>query len=59
MADYLGIAFIGLVALNMWALLDVLRSGRAWPVRIAWAAILICLPGIGFAGWFLAGPRAA
>ncbi len=57
MIEYLGLWVLIALTLNMWALLSVLRSGASWTGRGLWIILLLCLPGLGFVGWFLIGPR--
>ncbi len=45
-------------ALNVWAFLDVARSGARFLTKVVWTVILL-VPGFGFIAWFLLGPRAA
>ena len=58
MVDYFGLVLIGAIALNLWALTDVWRSGRTMATRLSWTLVLV-LPVAGFIAWFLIGPRAA
>ncbi|MEO0945897.1 MAG: PLDc N-terminal domain-containing protein [Pseudomonadota bacterium] len=58
MIQYLGFWLLIALAFNMWALLSVLQSGAAWSKRLIWAIPLLCLPGLGYVGWYLLGPRA-
>lgn len=57
MIDYLGLWILIALSLNMWALLSVLRSRAGFMARVIWSLVLIALPGIGFLGWYLFGPR--
>lgn len=57
MVQYLGLWVLIALSLNMWALIDVLRSGARRRVRAVWALILM-VPVLGFVAWFLLGPRA-
>ena len=57
--QYIGLWLLILLALNIWAFLSVVKSGRG-VLRIAlWGAVLLTLPGIGFVAWYLIGPREA
>lgn len=57
MIQYLGLYVLLALALNMWALISVLRSEAGWIARGVWAVVLLCLPGIAFVAWYLIGPR--
>ena len=57
MIEYLGLWLLIAISLNMWALLSVLGSGATLPGKAIWAAALLLLPGIGFFGWYMLGPR--
>lgn len=57
MIDYLGLWILIALSLNMWALLSVLRSRASFTARVIWGLVLIALPGVGFLGWYLFGPR--
>lgn len=57
MIQYLGLWILALLTLNMWALLSVLASPARVRAKALWALILLALPGVGFLGWYLIGPR--
>ena len=57
MIEYLGLWILALMSLNMWGLISVLRSDAGLMRGTLWAAILICLPGLGWLAWYLIGPR--
>ncbi len=57
MIQYLGLWILIALAFNMWALISVLRSGAGLTTKAIWSVLLICLPGAGFLGWYLLGPR--
>jgi len=57
MIQYLGLWILALLTMNMWALLSVLASDAGLRSKGVWAAFLLALPGVGFFGWYLVGPR--
>lgn len=57
MIEYLGLWFLGMMTLNMWALTGVLLSGAGIAQKAIWTGILL-IPLFGFIAWFLLGPRA-
>ena len=59
MIQYLGLWILALLTLNMWALLSVLASAAKVRAKSLWTLLLLTLPGLGFLGWYLLGPRRA
>ena len=56
MIQYLGLWVLLALALNMWALIAVLRSGAKLTKRAIWVVVL-GVPVAGFIAWYLLGPR--
>lgn len=56
MIEYLGLWVLIALAVNMWALLSVLRAPVPLLTRALWALVLL-LPVIGFVAWYILGPR--
>ena len=56
MIEYLGLWVLIALAINMWALISVLRSETTLMVRALWTLVLL-VPVVGFVAWFLLGPR--
>ena len=56
MIEYLGLWVLIALAVNMWALLSVLRAPVPIYTRALWALVLL-LPVIGFVAWYILGPR--
>lgn len=50
---------IGLVilALDIWAVINVLKSGADMGIKILWVLLIVFLPVLGLIIWALAGPR--
>ena len=50
---------IGLIilALDIWASINVLKSGAETGMKILWVLLIIFLPVLGLVIWAIAGPR--
>ncbi|WP_248802334.1 PLDc N-terminal domain-containing protein [Pseudomonas sp. MWU13-2100] len=50
---------IGLIilALDIWAILNVLKSSAETGMKILWILLIILLPVLGLIIWAIAGPR--
>ena len=50
---------IGLIilALDIWAIITVLKSGAETGMKILWVLLIIFLPVLGLVIWAIAGPR--
>ena len=59
MFQYLGLWILTFMTLNMWAILSVLASAAKARSKAGWTLLLLALPGLGFLGWYLLGPRRA
>jgi hypothetical protein len=44
------------LALDIWALVNILQSGASAGEKVIWLLLIVVLPLIGFIIWFLAGP---
>lgn len=58
----MGSTFNGLVgliilALDIWAILHVLKRGAEVGIKILWVLLIALLPVIGLIIWAIAGPR--
>ncbi|MFJ4056649.1 PLDc N-terminal domain-containing protein [Pseudomonas sp. NPDC089743] len=58
----MGSTFNGLVgliilALDIWAILNVIKSGTKLGVKLLWILLIALLPVIGLVIWAIAGPR--
>lgn len=49
----------GLIVLiaDVWAIVNILQSGRSTADKVLWTVIVIVLPILGFILWFFLGPR--
>ena len=50
---------IGLIilALDIWAIINVLKSGAGTGAKILWVLLIVFLPVLGLVIWAIAGPR--
>ncbi len=50
---------IGLIilALDIWAIINVLKSSAQTGMKIVWVLLIIFLPVLGLVIWAIAGPR--
>lgn len=57
----MGSSLFGLVvlALDIWGIINVLRSGASTGAKALWVLLIIFLPLVGLILWFLTGPRSA
>jgi len=58
----MGSTFNGLVgliilALDIWAILNVIKSGSEVGIKVLWILLIALLPVIGLVIWAIAGPR--
>lgn len=51
---------IGLVilALDVWAVMNVWGSGAMVLAKLLWTILILCLPLVGMLIWYFAGPKA-
>jgi hypothetical protein len=45
------------VALDIWAVVNIIGSQASGGAKILWTLLIIVLPIVGFIIWFFAGPR--
>lgn len=58
----MGSTFNGLVgliilALDIWAIINVIKSGAGTGAKVIWVLLIIFLPVLGLIIWAIAGPR--
>lgn len=54
-----GVWGLVILALDLWALVSIVTSGRSTGSKVLWALLVILLPVLGFLVWLVAGPRAS
>ncbi|WP_426150162.1 PLDc N-terminal domain-containing protein [Pseudomonas sp. DC3000-4b1] len=47
------------LALDLWAIVHVLRSGEEVGIRVLWILLIAIVPILGLIIWAILGPRAA
>ena len=45
------------LALDIWAIVNVIGSTASTGAKVLWTLLIIILPVVGFIIWFFAGPR--
>ncbi|MBI6551280.1 MULTISPECIES: PLDc N-terminal domain-containing protein [Pseudomonas] len=58
----MGSTFNGLVgliilALDIWAIINVFKSGASTGAKVLWILLILLLPVLGLIIWAIAGPR--
>lgn len=61
-SDIMGSTFNGLVgliilALDIWAIINVVKSSAGMGAKILWILLILLLPVLGLIIWAIAGPR--
>ncbi|MFD2641152.1 PLDc N-terminal domain-containing protein [Pseudomonas japonica] len=52
-----GLAGLVILALDIWAILNVIKSSAGGGVKVLWILLIILLPVLGLIIWAIAGPR--
>jgi hypothetical protein len=49
----------GLIILiaDVWAIVNILQSGKSTADKVIWTVVVLVLPVLGFILWFFLGPR--
>jgi hypothetical protein len=52
-------SLVGLIilALDIWAVINVIKSGAGTGAKVLWVLLIILLPVLGLIIWAIAGPR--
>lgn len=48
-----------ILAVDIWAIVQILQSGHTSGSKLFWVLIIICLPVLGLLAWLVAGRRSA
>ena len=50
---------IGLLVLiaDIWAIINVIKSGATSGTKVVWVLVIIFLPVVGFIAWLIFGPK--
>jgi hypothetical protein len=57
MSEYGGVIGLIILALDIWAIINVIQSSASTGAKILWVLLILILPVIGLIIWFFAGPR--
>ena len=52
-----GLLSLVILALDIWAIINVFKSGAETGIKILWVLLIVFLPVLGLIIWALAGPR--
>lgn len=52
-----GLISLVIFALDIWAIINVVKSGADIPIKIIWVLVIVLLPVLGLIIWAIAGPR--
>ncbi|HEX7046209.1 MAG TPA: PLDc N-terminal domain-containing protein [Gammaproteobacteria bacterium] len=50
---------IGLLVLiaDIWAIINIIKSGASTGAKVIWVLVVIFLPVVGFIAWLIFGPK--
>lgn len=52
-----GLISLVILALDIWAIVNILKSAAETGMKIIWVLVIIILPVLGLIIWAIAGPR--
>lgn len=52
-----GLLGLVVLALNIWAILSIVKSGAETGIKVLWILLIVLLPVVGLIIWALLGPR--
>ena len=52
-----GLLGLVILALDIWAIINVLKSSASTGMKIVWTLLILLLPVLGLIIWAIAGPR--
>ncbi|HBP5999605.1 PLD nuclease N-terminal domain-containing protein [Pseudomonas aeruginosa] len=52
-----GLISLVILALDIWAIVNILKSAAETGMKIIWGLVIIVLPVLGLIIWAIAGPR--
>lgn len=52
-----GLLSLVILALDIWAIINVIKSGAETGIKVLWVLLIVLLPVLGLIVWALAGPR--
>lgn len=57
--DYHGLIGILILILDIWAIINVVGTGRGALEKALWIVLILVLPVLGFIIWFFIGPKSS
>ena len=57
--QYGGILGLLVLALDVWAIINIIQSGTSTGNKVLWIVLVLLLPLVGLIIWALLGPRGA
>lgn len=54
---YGGLIGLIILALDIWAIINVFKSGASTGAKVLWILLILLLPVLGLIIWAIAGPR--
>jgi succinate dehydrogenase/fumarate reductase cytochrome b subunit len=52
-----GLVGLVILALDIWAIINVIKSGASGGAKVLWILLILLLPVLGLIIWAIAGPR--
>ncbi len=52
-----GLLGLVILALDIWAIYNVLTSSASTAAKVIWTIVILALPILGLVAWFVAGPK--
>lgn len=52
-----GLLGLVILALNIWAIISIIKSGAETGIKVLWVLLIVLLPVISLVIWALLGPR--
>lgn len=54
---YQGLGGLIVLIADVWAIVNILQSGRGTGDKVLWTVLVLALPVLGFILWYFFGPR--
>ncbi|MBB2495827.1 PLDc N-terminal domain-containing protein [Aquipseudomonas ullengensis] len=52
-----GLIGLAILALDIWAIINIIKSGADTGMKVVWVLLILFLPVLGLIIWAVAGPR--
>ena len=56
-STFKGLIGLIILALDIWAIINVIKSGAGTGAKVLWVLLILFLPVLGLVIWAIAGPR--